>query len=219
MNAFQLSSERLHVSLLHACDRIIGSSEELCALDAAAGDGDLGATLANGFKAVSDKLRSDGNRRPGEMLFVVGAELAQKAPSTIGTLLAWAHMTASRNLGSADALSPADVATFFRSAGKEVSARGKAMPGERTILDAMLPSAEAAERIASEGHDVAAVLRSAGAAAVTGAESTKEMSPRHGRAGWIGERAKGRPDAGAMAWAIYVTALAEGAQLRQPDGE
>jgi dihydroxyacetone kinase len=213
MSLPELTAIRLRASLSLACDRIGSSTEELCALDAAAGDGDLGATLATGFKAVAEKLRDLGEVPPGAMLVQVGHELADKAPSTMGTLLAWAHITAGRELDGADALSPDDVATFFRSAQKAVSDRGKAKAGERTILDAMFPSADAAERVASEGQDVVGVFRSAAAAAASGAEATAGMSPRHGRAGWIGERAKGRPDAGATAWAIYVLALADGVSL------
>ncbi|MCU1489770.1 MAG: dihydroxyacetone kinase, phosphoprotein-dependent, subunit [Acidimicrobiaceae bacterium] len=213
MSVPELTRHRLRASLLLACDRFAGSSEELCALDAAAGDGDLGATLATGFKAVAEKLPDLGEVSPGAMLVEVGNELARKAPSTIGTLLAWAHIMAGRELEGVEALSPADVATFFRSAQKAVSDRGKAKPGERTVLDAMFPSADAAECAASKGQDVIDIFRSAAAAAASGAEETTGMSPRHGRAGWIGERAKGKPDAGATAWAIYVSALADGVSL------
>jgi phosphoenolpyruvate---glycerone phosphotransferase subunit DhaL len=213
MSVPELTPDRLHASLMLACDRVAGSSEELCALDAAAGDGDLGTTLATGFKAVAEKLPKLGEVAPGTLLVEVGTELARKAPSTIGTLLAWAHITAGRELDGVEALSPADIGTFFRFAQKAVSDRGRAEPGERTILDAMFPSADAAERAASEGQNVVDVFRSAAAAAALGAEETADMSPRHGRAGWIGERAKGRPDAGARAWAIYVSALADGVSL------
>src|SRR4051794_40798531 len=99
MTLSELTSDRLRESLLFACERLKDARQELCSLDAAAGDGDLGATLANGFAAVADRLLAMGNARPGAIFIEVGSELARTAPSTLGTLLAWAHLTAGRALG------------------------------------------------------------------------------------------------------------------------
>ena len=72
-------------------------------------------------------------------------------------------------------------------------ARGKAQLGERTLLDALHPAIAAL----NEAADLASGLNAAAIAARNGAKATSQMTPRHGRAGWIGERAKGLEDAGA----------------------
>jgi dihydroxyacetone kinase len=90
-----------------------------------------------------------------------------------------------------------------------VAERGRASAGERTVLDAMRPAADAASAAAGEGATALETLQRASGAARAGANATAEMEPRHGRAGWIPERARGRPDAGAVAWALFLDALQE----------
>jgi dihydroxyacetone kinase len=78
------------------------------------------------------------------------------------------------------------------------------------VLDAMDAAAGAAERAAADGLPAGAALEQAADAAWAAAKATAEMEPKHGRAAWISERARGTPDAGAVAWAVFVGGLAEG---------
>ena len=84
-----------------------------------------------------------------------------------------------------------------------IAARGKAQLGERTLLDALYPAVEALQL----EHDVRAGLSAAALASRSGASATALMSPKHGRAGWIGERAKGFEDAGATVIAVAFESL------------
>lgn len=201
-------------ALLLAGDRVIAAREELCALDAAAGDGDLGATLAVGFGHVRNALDADPDGGEiGAMLAKAGGELARKAPSTIGALLATAFLRAGTTLSGVEGMQASEVAILLRVAATAVAERGGAAAGQRTILDAMLVAAEAAEAAALRGIDGPETLQIAATAAKVAAQATAEMEPQLGRAGWIKDRAWGTPDAGAVAWAIFLDGLADGCRV------
>lgn len=197
-------------ALIHGGDCVCAAKDELCALDGAAGDGDLGVTLATGFANVREYLLDADSGDIGAMLSQIGLQLARKAPSTIGALLASAFMAAGKELSGVSAVDAAQVAVSLRDAADALTTRGGASPGERTILDAMDGAAASAARASEEGADAHATLTAAAEGARIAAEATASMEPRHGRAGWIRERASGIPDAGAVAWAIYLSGLAEG---------
>lgn len=207
----ELDAAAFRAALITAADEVTGARDELCRLDAAAGDGDLGATLEAGFAAVKEQVAASDSDDVGAILKEVAMLLARTAPGTIGTLLATAFLRAAKPLDGVEAMTPADVATLFETAAGGVADRGKAEAGQRTVLDAMFPSAEAARAAADSGADVAATLAAAAQAAREGAAATADMEPQLGRAGWIGERAKGLPDAGASAWAVFTEGLAAGA--------
>jgi len=209
MNAMNPSGADFLRAILVAGDRVGAARDELCSLDAVAGDGDLGATLATGFAHVRAALQ-DGDGDIGATLVTVGRELATKAPSTIGALLATAFMRAGKELAGTRELSAAGVATMLEVAAGGVAERGRAEPGQRTVLDAMLPAATAARAAADRGDGAIAALAAAAAAAGDGARATAGMEPRLGRAGWIADRARGHRDAGATAWAVFLTGLHDG---------
>lgn len=197
-------------ALVTAGRRVREARDELGALDAAAGDGDLGVTLDHGFAVVEEAL---GGSAPGDdigaTLRRVGLELARSAPSTIGTLLASGFLRAGKELAGCSELGPAEVVTLFSASAAGVAERGRAEPGERTVLDSMGAAAGAAEAVAGEGGSALDVIAAAATGASDGAEATAEMEPQHGRAGWIRERAQGSKDAGAVAWCVFARGLAD----------
>jgi dihydroxyacetone kinase len=197
-------------ALLRAGDSVCEAREELCALDAAAGDGDLGATLATGFTYVRQALEEPNEESASAMLKQVGLQLASKAPSTIGALLAFAFLRAAKELDGVSDLQASHVAAMLAATAAEVAERGGATVGQRTVLDAMDGAAVAAAAASERGASASEALHEAVAGASSAAAATAEMAPRHGRAGWIGERARGLQDAGAAAWATYLSGLEEG---------
>jgi dihydroxyacetone kinase len=106
-------------------------------------------------------------------------------------------------------ISAADVADMLEAAGKGIRERGQADVGQRTLLDALVPSAEAAHRASVEGTTATVALARAAEAAAHGADATAEMQPQVGRAGWLAERARGHRDGGAVAWSILLAGLAD----------
>lgn len=170
-------------------------------LDAAAGDADLGITarkIAEGIRAANASLSGDLKSD----LMLVGKEISKFAPSTFGTLFATGFIRASAVI-SADDDALVNTRKSFQAAFDGISARGKAALGERTLLDALHPAIEAL----NSAKDLKSGLSQAAIAARSGATATANMMPKHGRAGWIGERAKGNEDAGANVVAVVFEAL------------
>jgi len=186
--------------------------EELGRLDAAAGDGDLGLTMvaaATAAAELADRGELDG-KPAGEALRSLGMAIARSAPSTAGTLLARGLLQASRDAGDQIDDQPVAVAAALVRAGiGGIQKAGKAQPGERTMLDALVPLADALDNSALRGDGLAAATASAAVAARAGADSTAQMEAKIGRAGWIPERAKGNVDGGAYAIAVIAAAIAD----------
>ncbi|MBU6253685.1 MAG: DAK2 domain-containing protein [Acidobacteria bacterium] len=170
-------------------------------LDSAAGDGDLGITAGK----IAEGIRSGISLSTGDLkadLMMLGREISKSAPSTFGTLFATGFIRASGVVSNE--YSPLEnVQKGFKAAFEGIAARGKASIGERTLLDALAPALTAL----NDASDLRSSLSSAAIAARAGAKATAEMMPRHGRAGWIGERAKGLEDAGANVIAVVFEAL------------
>ena len=207
-----LDTERLRAGVLSACARVLAARAELTSLDAAAGDGDLGESLAIGFAAVAKELRDGEAGDAGAVLLRAGTALSRSAPSTFGTLLGMAWRDAGRALAGHTELTAADVVRALDVMAAGVARRGDVGPGQRTVLDGLLASRD---RAAAAGADAFAALAAAADGARAGAEATASMRPQVGRAGWIGERAQGRPDAGASAWAVIADGIATGAGATQ----
>jgi hypothetical protein len=206
-------------ALLVAGERVVAAREELCELDAVAGDGDLGITLAVGFGHVRDVLESSESPDIGTMLTNVGVTLARKAPSTMGALLASGYIRAGKECHNT-VLTADDLASVLESLAAGVTDRGGAGVGQRTIVDAMCGGAVAARNACRDGAPPLDVLYEAAAGARSKAEDTARMEASFGRAFWLKERALGSQDAGAVAWAIYLEGLADGlAQALKKEGD
>jgi phosphoenolpyruvate---glycerone phosphotransferase subunit DhaL len=212
-----ISAPLFKQALSVAGKRVRLAREELCALDASAGDGDLGVTLDLGFAEVGALLESTPDPDDiGALLRQVGMELARKAPSTIGTLLASGFLRAGKELAGCAELGSSGAVTLLSASAEGVAERGHAVAGERTVLDSMTAAAGAAAAKAEQGAAPGEVLGAGAAGAQKGAAATASMEPRHGRAGWIKDRAQGSRDAGAVAWAVFVAGLAEGCREPEP---
>jgi phosphoenolpyruvate---glycerone phosphotransferase subunit DhaL len=185
---------------------ITASRQPLNALDAQAGDGDIGETLTIGFAAIAEALGSAEPATVGGDLRLAGTVLGRSAPSTFGTLIGLALRDAGKALADRTELSGPDLVTLLDAMAEGVARRGEVGPGDRTVLDALLASREMARGADAEGAQEA--LRAMAAGAADGAAATAGMKPRVGRAGWVGERAHGLVDAGAAAWAVIAGALA-----------
>ncbi len=167
------------------------NSEEFTRLDSEAGDGDLGLTAGKIAVGIRTALAEPGDSVK-QLVLALGKEISKAAPSTFGTLYASGFLAAGLALNDEDdALT--QLKTGLQAALEKIAQRGKSEEGQRTLLDALGPGS----RAASLATDVTSALAGAAVAAGEGVEATKGMTPQHGRAGWIGERAKGIADAGA----------------------
>jgi dihydroxyacetone kinase-like protein len=185
---------------------------ELIELDRAIGDGDHGENMNRGFAAVVAALDASAPETPGAVLKLVATTLISKVGGAAGPLYGTAFLRASTKLGTAEDLDVPALLEALRAGLEGVQARGKAVGGDATMVDALIPAVSAAEKAAEDGGDVAAVLTAAADAADRGAESTVDLVPRKGRASYLGERAVGHLDPGARSSALLLRAFAEAAR-------
>lgn len=190
---------------------IVHRRAELTQLDQEIGDGDHGENLARGFSAVMTKLRAAEPETPATVLSLVATTLISTVGGASGPLFGTAFLRASTVIGSAAELDGSLVAAALVAARDGVVARGKAEVGDKTMVDALDPAAHAASEAAARGADVAGVLATAAAAAAIGAESTKPLQARKGRASYLGERSIGHVDPGARSTAYLLESLARSA--------
>lgn len=179
-------------------------------LDAVAGDGDLGITMTKGFAAANKAASDYAEKDAGKMLMMAGMAIAREAPSTLGTLLASGLMKGGKEVTGKEQLALADTARMMDGFARGLMERGKAKPGEKTIVDALLPAADAL-RAAGPGWTIAQAWTAALQAAEAGLESTRQMKAVHGRAAYRGENSVGMVDPGATVGVMLIKAIAEAA--------
>ncbi|WP_413305933.1 dihydroxyacetone kinase subunit DhaL [Bacillus sp. 1P10SD] len=180
------------------------NKDYLCELDAALGDGDIGLTVSKGFKAIAEEVAPLEISDMGLLFKKSGFVLAEAVPSTIGTILASAFMQAGNGLKGKNALETADLATLFEGMIEGIRKRGKASFGDKTILDSLYPALEALKEASKNGLSLQESIRLAYVEAQNGAERTKEMQSRHGRAVRYFENSIGHQDPGATVGALII---------------
>ncbi|MFI7678016.1 dihydroxyacetone kinase subunit DhaL [Actinophytocola sp. NPDC049390] len=177
---------------------------ELIQLDRAIGDGDHGENMDRGFKAVLAAFETNTPDSPSAVLKVVATTLISKVGGAAGPLYGTAFLRASAAVKDLDELSPADLGRALSAALEGVVARGKAEPGDKTMVDALGPAVQAAK-----GDTAAELLAAAADAAATGAEATVPLVARKGRASYLGDRSAGHMDPGARSTSLLLRAFAE----------
>jgi len=201
--------------LAHVAGRVRAARERLCRLDAACGDGDHGESLARGFEEAEKRLAACESRIPGVLFAVAGRALIAGCGGAAGPIVGTFFSEAGRAAGQAPEVGLPELARMFRAGYGGVRRRGGAEPGQKTVLDALLPATAALEAAAEEGVPLAEAFGRAAEAAEKGAEQTAGMIARQGKARYLGERSVGHPDAGACSMALIVRAIHEAAQQQQ----
>ena len=180
----------------------------LSELDRAIGDGDHGENLDRGFSAVVEKLDAEPPTTPGAAFKLAAMTLMSKVGGAAGPLYGTAYLRAATAVGDAPGLDSATLAAALAAARDGVAARGKAEVGDKTMIDAWTPAVDAAANAAADGAEPAAVLAAAASAAEAGAVSTDPLVAHKGRASYLGERAIGHRDPGAVSSAMILRAAA-----------
>lgn len=191
------------------CLDMESAQEQLRQLDAASGDGDLGVSVKLGFQAVREELSLLKEEDIGSLLVKSGMTFNRAAASTFGTLMATVFMRAGQAVKGLKEIGMLDISAMMKTAIEGVQERGKALPGERTMLDAMIPAQETWQRCVDNGQTLDEAMAVAAEAAQKGAELTSKMEAKHGRAGWLAEKSAGVPDAGATAMALMLKSISE----------
>ncbi|HEX6484528.1 MAG TPA: dihydroxyacetone kinase subunit DhaL [Ktedonobacteraceae bacterium] len=178
----------------------------LTQLDSAIGDADHGINMDRGFKAVTDKLPTVATMDIGSILKTVGTTLVSTVGGASGPLYGTAFLRAGMATSGKYELNEADVITMLEAALEGIKARGKAQPGEKTMVDALSPALAAAKDAEADNLGLPQLLHHAADAAETGMKATIPMLATKGRASYLGERSVGHQDPGATSsWLILKT--------------
>lgn len=185
---------------------LVQNEARLTELDALAGDGDLGASMHRAADAAA-ALRVEALGTAPQALAALGASLRRAIAGSSGPFYATALLRASRILADTPEPTPQQWARAWRGAIEAISELGGAKAGDRTMLDALVPAVDAFEEALKKGHAAQQAFGAAIAAAEHGAQATAHMHPRVGRASYLGKRAIGSPDGGAVAVVCWLAAL------------
>jgi dihydroxyacetone kinase len=195
--------------VLAASDAVEASRDELCRLDAGAGDGDHGVTMALAARAVRQAVAASPDSSDEELVtriaLAMGSVGGACGPIYASGLLAIATTMRGRPDGS---LTVAEMVDFAAAAEGAISALGHARPGDKTILDALDPVVRALQEAQASRQSVGDALTAAAAAAREGTAATAGMIASAGRASRLGERSRGLADPGASSLALIMDALA-----------
>ena len=189
---------------LSAADALARAESRLTELDSIAGDGDLGLSMTRGAAAIR-ALPETAWATPAIALTQMSSVLSRAIAGSSGPFYATALLRAARNLPD-DPVAD-DWAAAFAAAVSSIGELGGAKPGDRTMLDALLPAANTLASGLAGGTAPREAWAHAVQAARVGAAATARMHPRLGRAAYLGERVLGTPDAGAEAVVIWLAAI------------
>ena len=183
--------------------------EYLVKLDQFCGDGDLGVSMASGFAAVKACLDEAEETDLGKLFRKMANAFNEAAPSSLGTIISIGMMGMAVSLKGKDTMTLGELAGAMNTGVERIMQRAKSKPGEKTVLDGLVPAVEALLRADRTGAEWKDALSAAAKAAADGAESTRNMIPQHGRAAYYGDKNLGHLDGGAEVARLMFQALAE----------
>ncbi len=187
---------------------LVAEAAHLTELDAAIGDADHGANLKRGFTSAAEAVAAEPPATPGALLTAVGVHLTNTVGGASGPLYGTVLRRMGKILGEDPVVEPATLGRALAAAVASVRRLGDSAPGDKTMVDALQPAADAYAEALEQG-DVTAALDAAARAARAGAEATIPLQARRGRASYLGERSIGHQDPGATSSALLLTALWE----------
>ncbi|MBT3167366.1 dihydroxyacetone kinase subunit L [Streptomyces sp. Vc74B-19] len=180
-------------------------AERLTALDSPIGDADHGSNLQRGFRAVRDALDKEPPATPGAVLTQAGRLLVSTVGGASGPLYGTLLRRTGKALGEAAEVDRRQLAEALRAGVDAVMKLGGAEPGDKTMIDALVPAVDALGDSFASARD----------AAREGSVATTPLLARKGRASYLGERSIGHQDPGATSAALLIAALLDAG----PDGE
>lgn len=196
------------VSWLERLATVLSENKEyLTQLDSAIGDADHGINMKRGMDRVMEKLPSVADKDIGNILKTVGMTLISSVGGASGPLYGTFFMRGGMAAAAKEELTAEDLLEVLQAGLDGIVQRGRAQPGDKTMVDAWLPALAAYRAALDEGGDERAALRAAVAGAEQGMEETIPMQARKGRASYLGERSIGHQDPGATSSYLMLKAL------------
>jgi phosphoenolpyruvate---glycerone phosphotransferase subunit DhaL len=182
---------------------------ELVRLDTAIGDGDHGTNMDRGMRAAVEKLEATDGDDIGALLKAVGMALVSKVGGAAGPLYGTLFLQMGTATSGRSELDLAGWREALEAGVKGVQARGKAEPGDKTMVDALLPALDSLRAAEADGTALGDALRASAGAAEDGMKATIPLEARRGRASYLGPRSVGHQDPGATSSQLLLAAAAE----------
>ena len=195
-----VSSDTIVKMWLGASSQIKANHQELSKLDAVLGDGDHGTSILRVMQVMEKALEEQANASLQAKFAEVSTAVMMADAGSTSPLLG-SFFEGFSEAATKDCYTVAELAGLFEAGLKQLQAIGKAKPGDKTSIDAWVPAVAAMKENA--GQDLKTALAAAAAAAKAGAEATKEMVAKFGRARNYGEKSRGVEDAGANSVAYF----------------
>lgn len=214
----RLTIENIAAVVSGMCECIMKNEKSFCKLDSYAGDGDFGMSISKGFRELKrewDELTEEHFSTIKEFLLACSMIIMEHCGGASGPIWGSAFRSAALQAGERRYLTLQEFAEVMQAAVTGIQKTGErsfgrgAVIGDKTLIDALIPCAEAVRTAAESDGTWEAAFRSGALAAVKGAEETKKIVARMGRAGTVGERSLGYPDAGAYALGVIFTEIAD----------
>lgn len=216
-NKISLDNMKFIVDKMSEC--IIKNEIPFCELDAHAGDGDFGMSVAKGFKQLKrewNDILSNSSKNIGEFLDACSMVIMEYCGGASGPIWGSAFRSAGKNVGDKMELTSKDFSDMMQAALTGVQKTGErsfgrgAVVGDKTLVDALAPCADKLSELSeNDSLDIIEILKEGAKAAVEGAKATEKIAARMGRAGTVGDRSIGYPDAGAYGLGVIFTEVSE----------
>ncbi|MGO4252642.1 dihydroxyacetone kinase subunit DhaL [Paenarthrobacter sp. TAF1] len=188
-------------------DVVVEHEEELGKLDAVAGDGDHGIGMRRGVDAAAQAGEAASGSSVARILASAGEAWSERAGGTSGALWGSAVIAAGLSLGNRESYSSKDAAAAVEAFTSAITELGKADPGDKTMVDALLPFRDAFLAELDGGAPVDRALAVAAAAAESAAANTADLRPLKGRARPLAEKSIGHPDPGAVSFGLIAARI------------
>tara|TARA_R110000850_G_scaffold117831_8_gene234472 strand:+ start:1504 stop:2166 length:663 start_codon:yes stop_codon:yes gene_type:complete len=205
----ELTSSQVRAMLLQVADKIIEAEPELSEADRRLGDGDHGIGMQRGMEATKVALAELPENSPvGEIFSSMGMAMMSSMGGASGVIFGSLFRVGKKALSeSPDAFTSQGLATLLGAAAESIMKRGGAKPGDKTMLDALVPAAERAAELMANPLSEALIL--VAESAEQGRDDSSALIATMGRAKTLGERSIGHPDAGACSVAIIMRTMSD----------
>jgi dihydroxyacetone kinase-like protein len=190
-------------------ETVTANAAELTRLDSAIGDADHGTNMDRGFRAVRERVLTQDGVDLSTLFKQTGMTLIGTVGGAGGPLYGTVFLRLGQAAAGKEGFTLEEVTAALADALEGVQLRGKAQPGDKTMVDALGPAVDALRSALAAGSDASAAMQAAADAAEEGAQATIPMQARKGRASYLGERSIGHQDPGATSTALMVRSLAD----------
>lgn len=205
----KISYEKMREVLFYIAETIISNEGYLTDLDRACGDGDFGVGMYRGFTNLKQQLESSSEDDVGKVMNKAGLAIMSSVGGASGAVFGALFNTAGMRLKGKKEVGLKELADAFETSLNMIMKLGGAKPGDKTMVDALYPAVEALQNAAASGASLKEAFKRAADAAQKGAESTKDMIAKKGKASYLGDKTLGYMDPGAAAVALIFKSIAE----------